>query len=235
MKQKICKADYRAKPFKGCSETKYIFRYGLCQKCFGTWLHSTEAGSEYLIKNTTPQAKKEVRIKEQKQTKEKKIELLSKDAYRKQYLQPVVNEIVRIIDKGEDCIANVDAFATDAGHFISSGSNRQTALNLHNIHLQSRNSNSFKGGEDLKYYKGLIRKYGQEYADFCETLRQSKARHAKIDYIEAFSKAKEFRLILKKKDYTYMTMDRISLRNEANNYIGLYEKEFSNFNKYIVH
>jgi len=230
MNQKICKGNYRVEHYKGCGELKYIFRYGLCQKCFSQWTQTTEAGGEYIRKVTIPQAKKEVRIKEQKQTKEKKIDLLSKDAYRKQYLQPVVNEIVRIIDKDQDCIANVDAFATDAGHFISSGSNRQTALNLHNIHLQSRNSNSFKGGEDLKYYKGLIRKYGQEYADFCERLRQSKARHAKIDYIEAFSKAKEFRIILKKKDLTYTAQHRIDLRNQANEFIGLYEKEFTKFN-----
>lgn len=230
MNKKICSPNYKAKPYKSCKELKYIFRYGLCQKCFAHWAHSTEAGGEYIKKVTIPQAKKEVRIKEQKQTKEKKIELLSKDAYRKQYLQPVVNEIVRIIDKGEDCIANVDAFAGDAGHFISSGSNRQTALNLHNIHLQSRNSNSFKGGEDLKYYKGLIRKYGQQYADFCETLRQSKQRHAKIDYIEAFEKAKEFRLMLKKKDLVYTAQHRIELRNQANEFIGLYEEEFANFN-----
>jgi hypothetical protein len=230
MKQKICKGNYRSEYYEGCGKLGYPYRYDLCHSCFIKWTQTTEAGGEYIRKITIPQAKKEVRIKEQKQTKEKKIDLLSKDAYRKQYLQPVINEIVRIIDKDQDCIANVDAFASDAGHFISAGSNRQTALNLHNIHLQSRNSNSFKGGEDLKYYKGLIRKYGQKYADFCETLRQSKQRHSKIDYIEAFSKAKEFRLIFKKKDLVYTAQHRIELRNQANEFIGLYEEEFTKFN-----
>jgi hypothetical protein len=230
MKKNICSANYRSKPFTSCGESKYIFRYGLCKKCFGTWVHSTEAGGEYLKKVTIPQAKKDVRIQDKKNTQKRKIELLSKDAYRKIYLQDVINEIVRIIDKNEPCIANPNASGSDAGHFISVGSNRQTALNLHNIHLQSRNSNGYNGGEYLKYYKGLIKKYGQQYADFCETLRQSKVRHSKIDYIEAFAKAKEFRLILKKKDLVYTAYHRIQLRNQANQFIGLYEIEFANFN-----
>ena len=64
MKQKICKGNYRVEHYKGCGEPKYIFRYGLCQKCFISWTQSTEAGGEYIRKVTIPQAKKEVRIKE---------------------------------------------------------------------------------------------------------------------------------------------------------------------------
>jgi len=230
MKQKICKANYRAKPFEGCSETKYIFRYGLCQKCFGKWVHSTEAGGEYLKKVTIPKAKQMVKTEVDKKTREENINLMTANQYRARYLQDVINDIVRTIDKGQKCICNPNVIPSDAGHFLSVKSNGHIACNLHNIHFQSRNSNSFKGGEDLKYYKGIIRKYGQEYADFCERLRQSKARHAKIDYIEAFSKAKEFRIILKKKDLTYTAQHRIELRNQANEFIGLYETEFAKFN-----
>jgi len=59
MNKKICSPNYKAKPYKSCKELKYIFRYGLCQKCFAHWAHSTEAGGEYIKKVTIPQAKKE--------------------------------------------------------------------------------------------------------------------------------------------------------------------------------
>jgi tryptophan synthase beta subunit len=61
-------------------------------------------------------------------------------------------------------------------------------------------------------------------------LRQSKVRQTKLGYIEALDKAKEFRLILKKKDLVYTAQHRIELRNQANEFIGLYEQEFIKFN-----
>lgn len=228
-KKKECKGNYRSNHFDGCGEMVYRFKYGLCQDCFRKWVLSTPEGGKHLHKQIIPQAKKEVTSKRKKETQAKKINLLSKDGYRKKYLQPVINEIARIIDNGQPCIANENQKVTDGGHFISTGSNRQTALNLHNIHGQSRNSNSFQGGEDLKYYKGLIKRYGQEYADFCDSLRQSKAKHTKQDYIEAFKRAKAFRLAISKKNAIYDNQHRIELRNQGNQFIGLYELKYSQF------
>jgi hypothetical protein len=230
MKQKICKGNYRVDKYKGCEKPKHIFRYGLCQKCFIKWTQTTEAGGEYIRKITIPQAKKQVKIDGKKRTQQENLDLLTANQYRAKYLQYYINEIAKMIDKGQMCICNPNVIPSDAGHFLSVKSSGHIACNLHNIHFQSRNSNGFKGGEDLKYYRGLISRYGLRYADYCEALRQSKVRQTKLGYIEALGKAKEFRLILKKKDLVYTAQHRIELRNQANEFIGLYEIEFTKFN-----
>jgi len=229
--EKLCKKGTgKALGFEGCLQRKERHKYGLCKDCFSKWISNTESGQRFLKSNVIPNAKQKVKREKQKQKKSDRIKLMSVDEYRKKELQPVINEIIRIIDYGQPCIAQPKQKGTDAGHFISVGSNRTLALHLHNIHLQSRDSNSYKGGDDLAYYKGLIRVYGKEYAEWCDSLRQIKPiKLTKEELIEARKRAMEFKKELRKESISSPKL-RIELRNAGNNYLGLYPQKYSNFN-----
>jgi hypothetical protein len=159
-----------------------------------------------------------------------KIELMSINQYRSKIVQPVVNEIIRLIDYGQPCICRPNEAGTDAGHFKSVGSNSTLSLNFHNIHLQGRNSNGYKGGESLKYYKGLIRVYGPEYAEYCDQLSQcSPLKLTKDELKEARQRLLPFRLELKKNQKVNGKYNRLLLRNKANEIMNIYPYEFKEF------
>jgi len=173
---------------------------------------------------------------QKKAEKEKRIEKMKEDLitpnqYRKEKLQPVINEIVRIIDNGQPCICRPNEIATDAGHFFSTGSNLTLSLNLHNIHGQCRNSNGFKGGESLKYYKGLIRVYGKEYAEFCDQLQQCEPLKLTVQEMkEARKRLMEYRLELKKTITKPLDKaSRILYRDKANDIARIYPEKYSTF------
>jgi len=111
--------------------------------------------------------RKSKRTEEKRTTSEQKkkmtVELMSDDKYRSSVLQPVINEIARLVDFGQPCIATENYGKENGGHYISVGANRTICLNLHNIHIQSFESNHWKSGDTLKYQVGIIRVYGEEY------------------------------------------------------------------------
>ncbi len=227
MKQskRTCKGRNKAKGFDGCGKLCYPHRYGLCLNCWKAWLISTDEGQAYIQRNTIPKAKKQVRAAKQKQKREDAIRLMSVDEYRAKELQPVVNEIVRIIDNGQPCIAQPTLPGTDAGHFVSVGSNRTLSLHFDNIHLQSRHSNSYKGGDSLLYYKGLARVYGKSYADYCDSLRRVKpVKLTKLELIEIRVKLMHFRSKLRKQiTAPIKASKRLELRKKANEVTGVFQ------------
>lgn len=167
-----------------------------------------------------------------KRKKQKEIELMSTNEYREKKIQPLINEIARIIDKDQPCIATNNLNGKrNAGHFHSIGSNLTLALNLHNIHIQSEHSNNWKGGDTIRYRHGLIRVYGERYADFVDMfLCQCPALHlTKQEMIDKRPEIMEIRTTLKKADKVYTTEERINLRTWVNNEIGFYPKQFSDF------
>ena len=227
---KLCKKGTgKASEFEGCYERKKRYKYGLCVGCFQEWVKTTEAGQEYLRSSVIPRAKKDVKVKKQKQKQKAKIDLMSVDQYRKEKLQPVINEIIRIIDYGQPCIAQPQQAGDSAGHFISVGSNRTLSLHAHNIFLQSNDSNGYKGGESLEYYKGLIRVYGESYAQYCDSLKQIQPiKLTKDELIEARKKAMDFKKHLKK-NYCLQPESRIKFRNILNTELNIYPKEWQEF------
>lgn len=177
-------------------------------------------------------SKEKKKAEEKKRLTEKmKWDLITPNEYRKKYFQPVVNECIRIIDKGQPCICRPTEQGNDAGHFISTGANLTLSLNFHNIHLQSRNSNGFRGGESLKFYKGLERVYGKKYAEFCDQLQQCEPLHlTKEEMKSARERLMKFRLRIRKEILKPLeAAKRIELRNEANEIINIYEKNYSKY------
>ena len=224
-KTTICKGKGNARG-SGCGLEGYIkpLNKGLCTTCWIDWLLNTEKGSEYRIK-TTIQAKKTVIHKSKKEKSEGLKKLMSVDAYRAKVLQPIINEISRLIDYGQPCIAtNRTTGKMAGGHRKSVGTNRGIALNLHNIHIQCFESNSFRGGDERLYDAGIIRVYGQEYLDYLISIENYTAKFSKRDLEEAFVKAKEFRNELKNNLQVRNPNERRALRDLGNKKIGLYEK-----------
>lgn len=228
IKEKPCKGIGKAKGY-GCGKVVILhpMRKGLCFECWINWLTDTKEGGEHLKKSTL-KASKEIQYNKRKEKTKKKRALMSVDQYRAKVLQPVINEIVRLIDKDQPCIATRRVKGKmAAGHFHSVGRNRATALNLHNIHIQSYESNSFQGGDELNYYKGLIETYGKRYAEFVDAIPKNTGvkKFTKIKLEEALPVAQEIRIDLRKKDLVYSAEERISIRNELNEIIGLYGNE----------
>jgi len=224
-KQKICKGTGLAKDFKCCGELVYSYRYGLCKKDYQNWLISTDEGNKKL-RMSMIQAHKNIEKIKKVEFKQRKKELMSVDEYRSKYVQPIINEIARLIDYGQPCIATGSYNGKmNGGHFQSTGSNRTLTLNLHNIHQQSYASNCPNGGDNLKYREGLKRVYGQKYLDYIESLKSIKPLHlSKEDLYDIEKRARKIRNELKKNLIVRTPEERIKLREEINNEIGIYEK-----------
>jgi hypothetical protein len=216
-KKKIC---------KDCKTEQYLFSHGRCKKCFQSWCYSTPEGQEYLNR-VCLKAKNKVRIEGKKETQEKKVELMSCDEYRKKYVQPIFNEIARLIDYGQPCIATGKfGGKLNGGHFHSVGSNRTLAFHLHNIHLQSEHSNSYKGGDNNRYREGLVREYGQKYADYVDSLKSIQPiKLSKSDLIEIKNIATVIKNELKNNPVVMTAQERIEIRDEINKRIGIYKTE----------
>jgi hypothetical protein len=162
----------------------------------------------------------------QKEKKENKIDLMGVDKYRAEVLQPIFNEIVRLIDYQCPCIATgLYDGKMNGGHFHSVNSNRTIALNLHNIHNQSYHSNGPTGGGDnIRYRQGIVRTYGQEYMDLMDSLGRIQPIHlTKWEMVEIKEKASVIRLELKANLKYRTPEERIALREAINQKIGIYE------------
>jgi len=227
-KEKPCKGTGKAKGL-GCGKlTKYrVYELGKMCGCYSNFLLNTEQGKILLQKARLIGTKKVNTIQKQK-TKEQKISLLTPDKYRSSILQPNINKVARLIDYGCTCIATDNFGKMAGGHRISVGANRTTAFNLHNIHIQSFASNSFKGGDNLKYNIGIKERYGIDYLNFLDSLHLTppiklSVKEMQEINIKALKIIKELERDLIQKE----SKQRIELRNKYNLELGIYDKEFS--------
>lgn len=163
--------------------------------------------------------------KDKKENTQAKKDLLSTDAYRAKVVQPIINEIARLIDYGQACVpTGTFKGKMNGGHYIAVGANRTIALNLHNIHQQSFSSNHHKGGDNLKYRLGLIKIYGQDYADAIQALHQTQPIKLTKERLKEIEKtASQIRNGLKKNPVILSPEDRIEMREIINQQIGIYE------------
>lgn len=171
--------------------------------------------------------------KEQKEWAKRKGNLkfdnYSNDGYRSKVIQPIVNEIARLIDYGLPCISSGTVGKPQGGHYISTGANNSISLNLHNIHIQSYHSNVELSGDEARYRLGLIRWYGNDYFEFIEGLRHLKGIDlSKQRLSELKPLISQIRNDLKRDLKKRTPQERIELRNEINENIGIYSEIFTN-------
>ncbi len=175
----------------------------------------------------------ENKIKQAKRDKQKfHIDSMSKDQYRAKKIQPLINQLVRIIDKGQPCIASkVTKGKFAGGHYHAVGHDRTISLNLHNIHIQAFHSNGPQGGQHVKYRHGLIEVYGSQYAEYVDMkLCQCPVMlWTKEDLVNMRPILQKMVNHYKKKDLVYSTKERIELRNKLNTELGIYPEEYANY------
>lgn len=199
-------------------KTKFIPRFSTLQPCC--------ENPKCIISYTKIQEEKSW----QKRKAKMKVENMSSDGYRSTVIQPLINEIARLIDYGQPCIATGRFIGkSNGGHFVSVGANRSSSLNLHNIHIQSFESNSHKSGDESNYRLGIIKVYGNEYFEFIDQLRYLKGIDLSKDRLVTLKPIIfSIRNDLKRSIRKLSTIERISLRNEINKQIGIYQDIFNN-------
>lgn len=227
---KICKGINKAHGFDGCGEEVEAKsrKYGLCPSCFWNWMQDTPEGKDHYENQFQHKVTKVKNTKEKERSKKAKIALTD---WRKK-LQTKVQEIVRLIDIGLPCLArNYHANQMHGGHVFSKGSNSTIALNLHNIHRQGAQSNHFQNDDGL-LREGVAREYGEEYMNFISELRQSPTlKLTNLEYYEKYKLACEVSNLLKKRGQRFETDERIQMRNEINQLLGIYEERFCTYKK----
>ena len=174
-------------------------------------------------------AKKLKQQKEQREWKVEKAELKEKLKTLSEYakdLQKEVNTIVRLIDKGTQCISTLKSLNDkyDAGHFYSVGGNPALRFHLDNIHAQSVYANQYLSGDQMNYLNGLSEVYGLEYKDYVVSL---KGRYTVLkltieDMKDKITISRGIVKWLKLQDRKFTVKERIEFRKEYNLKLGIY-------------
>lgn len=143
-------------------------------------------------------------------------------------LQSKVQEIARLIDYGLPCLATgKDAKQYHGGHVYSRGGNKNIALNLHNIHRQSAQSNHYQA-DDVLMREGLVREYGQEYLDKLTELKGFvMPKYSNDEYMAMYEIACNEANRLKKDKRVRSVSERIAERDRVNLCLGIYTNTFS--------
>ena len=157
----------------------------------------------------------------EKQVLKEKLKTLSD--WKKEF-QTEINSIVRTIDKGYPCIAtNTTNGKMNAGHYIGVGANDTLRFHLENIWIQSEHSNSWKSGDTIRYQNGIVATFGKDYLEYMNSLQQIKPIKLTIEDVkEKIPIARGILKWLKLQDRKFTIEERISLRQEFNQKIGLY-------------
>lgn len=144
---------------------------------------------------------------------------------KKKELQPLINKIARLVDYGQPCIATGSFEGKqNGGHYISVGSNATIRFNLHNIHVQSEHSNSFKSGDTIRYQDGIVKVYGQDYLDYMNGLKGTPVLKLTKEQInEAIVVCKAIIKELESDLIVRTPRERIELRQKLNERIGFYK------------
>ena len=140
-------------------------------------------------------------------------------------LQKEINLIIRLIDKNHPCISSQRPLGKsyDAGHLFGRQSNPHIRYHLFNIFAQSVHDNQWKSGNTLEFVNGIELTFGTEIKDYCLSLKGLPSLKLTIDEIRVFiQRAREIIKHLKLDNKTYSIQERIDLRKEYTEYIGIY-------------
>jgi hypothetical protein len=156
--------------------------------------------------------------------------LMTKGDYEKA-LQVKINYMVRLIDEGCRCIAcNKYKDKFDAGHMMPTSTHPFLRFHLMNIWAECRYDNSYKSSK-FDYVDGLIREFGQDVFDYITGLKLewkdlSWEIHELKEWIKKSNECIKFIEWFKKENpYPLNNSDRILLRVQVNELMGIYKSE----------
>lgn len=162
----------------------------------------------------------------QKETKRQAVEhklLKVKITDWRKLLQSKLQEIARLIDYGQPCLATQrEAKQYHGGHVFSRGSHSNMALNLHNIHRQGAQSNHFQS-DDRLMHEGVKREYGLQYYENLSNLQGFQLpKFTNEDWHEKYKTACLISRELKAGQRVLNRDERIIERGHVNSMIGIY-------------
>ena len=237
-KEKRCKNCDAVLPYSernGLKSYKHKLGYGIDCNCYTNWLISDdpkakETFDKLLIKNKSDFNKS----KKEKWNKEKlniKKSLETKSDLEKK-LQKEINLIVRLIDRGHKCISSGRELGKsyDAGHLFTTQAQPTIRFNLFNIFAQSVHDNQHKSGNELEYFFRIGELFGSEFQDFVVSLKQIDAIHLSKDELrDKTSVARSIIKWLKLQDRKFTKEERITMRSDFNNQLGIYDQKYCEF------
>lgn len=150
----------------------------------------------------------------------------------KKDLEVEINHIVRLIDKGHECISsNVQRYIVNAGHLYSVGAFPALRFNLLNIYAQSVQENKDRHGNGVIYKERIKEVFGIEVSEEIENLRilypelKLSIPEIKEAIVKARSIVKSLKKIVEDEEKPFTTEMRIKLRRKLNDQLGIYTNE----------
>ena len=142
-------------------------------------------------------------------------------------LQKEINTIVRLIDKDTFCHSTRTPLRKkyDAGHVYPVSGSGEIRYNLFNIYAQSVHANQHLKGDQANYLETLNFVFGAEHEQYVRNLRSmyTKLNFKMIDLPEKIKIARKIVKELRVKDERYSNEERLALRKEYNDRIGIYK------------
>lgn len=230
-KPKPCKGINKCHGIEGCGTLSSNRKYGLCPSCLWEWMCKNENGILYREKKFIPRVKKATEKEQRKKQREEKEKFIN---YRSK-LQTEIQKIARLIDIGLPCLAlGYHPNQIHGGHIFSKGSNKTMALNLHNVHRQSSQSNHSHNDDGLLREK-LAEEYGKGYYEFISQLRRTPSLHySNLEYKEFYRKACKESKFLKQSGQTFNKEERLIMRNRINQELGIYDNEYCEYRQKVT-
>lgn len=185
-----------------------------------------DASIKFVIDNNRRLAEKK-KADEWKEEKKVMVENIKTLPEYKKDLELEINAIVRLLDRGHDCISGGfewGKYKVHAGHLYSVGSSPSIRFHLLNIFGQSEHDNLHLHGNGAIYLERIKVVFGKEVFDEISDLRHAypvlKANVSEIK--EATVIARQIKKSLIKMDTFFEIEERINLRKTYNKMIGLY-------------
>lgn len=245
---KKCKGTGKAKGH-GCGKTlpynerngikSYKSKYGLgLDCCYTKWLISDDPNAKEQFDKLLITNERKFKAEKKKAwniEKEKLKNDLEKKSSVEEKLQKPINKIARLLDKGHLCLSSKKPLGNnislyDGGHLTSVKANPTLRFNLFNIYGQNIHDNQFLGGNEFEYIVGLEETFGREFRDFVIGLRKCEPLHlSKKELRDKISIALSLVKWLTLQDRTYTLEERISIRSDMNNALGIYPQEYCEF------
>lgn len=198
----------------------------ICSNLFTPRFKTTEflCGPECALAYVRKQNEKKAKADWAKEKRVLKEKLKTKSDYEAD-LQVEINKIVKYIDAGYGCIATGSHEGKkNSGHYVSRGSNPTIRYHLFNIWNQSEHSNSWKSGDTLRYQEGIVKEFGKEMLDYMNSLQSIPPLKLSIEELkEKISLARSQVKWLQLQDRQFSKEERISLRKEINEKLGIYK------------
>ena len=199
--EKPCKGQHKANGAKSCGKITDVKKrkFGLCPACLYSWMKNTEPGKLYHQKTFSPKVKKGI-VKNKKARTRKQREDLKSIALLIQEARKPFQKFIRLRDINRSCIScnDVNAEIWQGGHCFKAEIFTGLIFDEANVHKQCKKCNTYLGGNEASYLKGLLKRYGEAYVmrltDKANASRQYKFSRDELYEIKSYyqKKVREF-------------------------------------------